>query len=93
MKKDSNRNSLVNSTGKPKSSVTFEKRIPEIEQLQKVEEPKPVIKKKRTTGEKILMSVAIIALGIALTPVFGTGIGVLIFGFCVVIPKVWNDKW
>jgi hypothetical protein len=92
MKKDSNHNSLVKSTEKPKTSVSFEKRIPKVEMLPKDGESKP-IKKKHTTGQKISMTVAVLTLGIALTPVFGTGIGVLILGFCVIIPKVWSDEW
>ncbi len=92
MEKDYNHHSPMKRIGKPMFSITSLKKNPKIELLPKSDESKP-IKKKHTTGQKILMTVAVLALGIALTPVFGTGIGVLIYGFCVIIPKVWNDEW
>ena len=60
--------------------------------LPEIETVKPT-KKKHSLAAKILMTIAVIGLGLALMPVFGTGIGVLIFGFCMLIPKVWNDEW
>lgn len=92
MKKDLDNNNVVKNSGTPTPSASFEKKFHKVEQKLETEASKPV-KKKRTKGQKILMIIAVIALGLALAPVFGTGIGVLIFGFCIFIPKVWNDEW